>query len=191
MRYARLTATLALIALITGIVVAANHATPSKSVELSAAKQSHGDPLAGWKPLADGIAKAARERAAAEAAAAAAAAAEAQRQQELAARQAQAQKVARTRQAPRQQQVVHGADNGDFMSCVRNKESTNNYAMHSSKYSGAYSMSDEHWGGRGGYQRAGDAPPEMQDQKFREDMAGGTGYMHQQYPQTSRACGMR
>lgn len=76
----------------------------------------------------------------------------------------------------------------DFNACVRQKESSNNYA-YSGYYHGAYNMTIQHWDGYGGYARPEDAPPEVQDAKFNEDRAQGSAYMHQQYPQTSRACG--
>lgn len=58
---------------------------------------------------------------------------------------------------------------------VRNLESTNDYkADRATKYpgqtaSGAYQYTDSTWGGYGGYSRAVDAPPEVQDKKARED----------------------
>ncbi len=80
---------------------------------------------------------------------------------------------------------------GDFASCVRQKESGNNYATNTGNgYKGAYQMGNPHWNGYGGYPSADQAPPEVQDQKFAEDMAKGPAYMHQQYPTTSRQCGM-
>lgn len=82
-----------------------------------------------------------------------------------------------------------GPDNGDFNSCVRQKESSNNYG-YSGYYHGAYNMTLSHWGGYGGYSRPEDAPPSVQDAKFNSDVAQGSAYMHQQYPVTSRACGM-
>ena len=58
---------------------------------------------------------------------------------------------------------------------VRDLESKNDYKSdRSTKYpgqtaSGAYQYTDSTWGGYGGYQRAVDAPPDVQDKKARED----------------------
>lgn len=85
---------------------------------------------------------------------------------------------------------VTRANTGDFASCVRQHESGGNYSTNTGNgYHGAYQMTNSHWGGYGGYSSADQAPPEVQDQKFHDDMSHGSGYMHQQYPQTSRACG--
>ncbi len=78
---------------------------------------------------------------------------------------------------------------GDFASCVRQKESSNNYG-YSGYYHGAYNMTLSHWSGYGGYSSPESAPPAVQDAKFASDVAQGSAYMHQQYPVTSRACGL-
>lgn len=81
---------------------------------------------------------------------------------------------------------------GDFASCVRQKEAGGNYATNTGNgYHGAYQMTNSHWAGYGGYASADQAPPAVQDAKFASDVAQGAAYMHQQYPVTSRACGMR
>lgn len=56
---------------------------------------------------------------------------------------------------------------------IRTLESGGNYAAQSagSSASGAYQFIDSTWGGHGGYQRAGDAPPEVQDAKAGELVA--------------------
>ncbi len=80
---------------------------------------------------------------------------------------------------------------GDFASCVRQHEAGGNYATNTGNgYHGAYQMTNSHWAGYGGYSSAEQAPPEVQDTKFNSDVAQGSAYMHQQYPVTSRRCGM-
>lgn len=62
-----------------------------------------------------------------------------------------------------------------FMASLRDMESGGNYQIFGqpTKYgraSGAYQFLDSTWGGYGGYTRAADAPPEVQDQRARELM---------------------
>ncbi len=62
-----------------------------------------------------------------------------------------------------------------FMASLRHMESGGNYQIFGqpTKYgraSGAYQFLDSTWGGYGGYTRAADAPPEVQDQRARELM---------------------
>lgn len=58
---------------------------------------------------------------------------------------------------------------------IRQHESTNNYKADRSKThpgqtaSGAYQYIDSTWGGYNGFKRAVDAPPEIQDQRAKED----------------------
>lgn len=62
-----------------------------------------------------------------------------------------------------------------FMASLRNMESGGNYQIFGpqTKYgraSGAYQFLDSTWGGYEGYQRAADAPPQIQDKRARELM---------------------
>lgn len=94
-------------------------------------------------------------------------------------------------QAPAQptHQANYAAGTGGFAACVRQHESGGNYGYNDGRYHGAYNMTTDHWGGYGGYARPEDAPPSVQDAKFQDDMSHGSGYLHQQYPVTSRMCG--
>lgn len=83
----------------------------------------------------------------------------------------------------------YAAGAGGFAACVRGIESTNNYG-YSGYYHGAYNMTISHWGNYDGYARPEDAPPSVQDAKFASDVSQGSAYMHQQYPVSSRRCGM-
>ena len=66
----------------------------------------------------------------------------------------------------------------DFMARIRGVESSGNYSAVNSESgaNGAYQFMDTTWNGYGGYARAADAPPSVQDQRARELMQQ---YYHQ------------
>jgi len=68
----------------------------------------------------------------------------------------------------------NGLVNPDFIThIIKKNESNGNYQATNpqSTASGAYQYTDGTWNGYGGYSRAMLAPPAVQDQKFREDVA--------------------
>lgn len=75
--------------------------------------------------------------------------------------------------------------------CIRQKESGGNYADATGNgYYGAYQYSKSTWNGYGGYTYASDAPPSIQDERALSDYNKGVGQIHQNWPQTSRACNL-
>lgn len=187
MRFARLTATLALIALFSALVIVLNHNTSTGTTTATTAAPLNVNLYKAFNWQREWRAAEARRLQTEAAAAAKAAAEKAAIDQAIAERAVATRKTARIRSTPRR--IVQGSNNGDFASCVREKESSNNYA-YNGYYKGAYNMTTDHWSGYGGYSNPADAPPGVQDAKFQSDVAQGSGYMHQQYPTTSRACGM-
>lgn len=82
-----------------------------------------------------------------------------------------APKARASRSAPRRR----GGGRCGSLEDVKRMESGGNYAAQnrSSSASGGYQYLDSTWNGYGGYRRAKDAPPEVQDQRAREDWAAG------------------
>ena len=74
--------------------------------------------------------------------------------------------------SPSSELVAQGGDMiGQFLAAVRQHESGGNYHILTrggGSASGAYQIINSTWGGYGGYKRAMDAPPEVQDAKARE-----------------------
>lgn len=71
-----------------------------------------------------------------------------------------------------------GPCGGDLPPCyVKNRESHGDYAAKNprSTASGAWQFLDSTWAGYGGYARASDAPPEVQDERAAQLWAGGAG----------------
>lgn len=87
------------------------------------------------------------------------------------------------------------ADSGGLpggLVCIRTKESGGNYTSLSpgGTYRGAYQYSVPTWNGYGGYSDPAAAPPSVQDERALADYNRGVGQIHQNWPQTSRACGL-
>jgi len=74
--------------------------------------------------------------------------------------------------APQAPQIVSGGTTDEKILKLKMCESGNNYASRSNpKYRGAYQYDFSTWGNFGGFYDPADAPPEVQDAKFRETYA--------------------
>lgn len=74
-----------------------------------------------------------------------------------------------------------GPCGGDLPPCyVKQRESGGSYSAQNptSSASGAWQFLDSTWGGYGGYSRAADAPPAVQDERARQLWDGGAGCSH-------------
>lgn len=90
-------------------------------------------------------------------------------------------------------------DVGAALACIRQKESGGNYNARGS-FRGAYQYLISTWANYGAedpathafirYHDPADAPPWVQDKRAAEDFAKGPRQIHQNWPVTSRACGV-
>lgn len=78
------------------------------------------------------------------------------------------------------------------LTCIRRGESGGDYRVRSpgGAYSGAYQYDASTWALFGGYGRAGDAPPAVQDAKALDGYSQGPAARHRLWPVTSRRCGV-
>lgn len=81
-----------------------------------------------------------------------------------------------------------------YLSCIAHKENTNGDPTldhgTSGSASGLFGYVDGTWNNYGGYPRALNAPAEVQWRRAREDFQRGIRQIHQNWPSTSRACGL-